>query len=483
MRLPSKIHVMNPLRFDSVNMASKSVVIGLESKEVKPKNVIFLGKIKETASTKSFYNYNLWLNIEFPHIILICGKRGTGKSYTLGVIAEGLMASREVSTIEKPYYAVLVIDTLGQFWQMKYAPLPEEPEGKEQLSLLRAWGLEPEGSKTAQIFVPKGCKQYFSDWKSLSIRVSDLDLDDWCGLLGVDRYYSRMGQLMNQAYEKVVVKGYDWIKKDPETGDVTESKHVNPREIYTIDDLIECLDHDREISSKIVGFERRTIRALRSRLTDLRTWKVFDVKGSPIEEIFKGEKITIINLQEVDYSLKSLIVGILVKKIFKARVEARAIEEAKRINQEEKSRESRLPPGWLLIDEAHNYCPEAEITAAKDWLIRYAKEGRSLGLGLIATTQQPSALSNKLSSQINILISHGLAFSQDITAVEARLLNEPPDDVRLEYETISGNVLRRILRSLERGDAVISASGVNRVFHVQIRPRLAMHGGGPPKLG
>ena len=459
------------------------MVIGLESKESRSRNAIFLGKINETGTTRSFYNYNLWLAIDFPHIILICGKRGTGKSYTLGVIAEGLMGSDKVSTIEEPTYAMLIVDTLGQFWQMKYPPMPKDPDGQEQLSLLSSWGLEPKGFKNINIVVPKGCNQYFSDWMIFSIRISDLDLDDWCGLLGVDRYYSRMGQLMSQVYEKVVEKGYMWVKRHLETGDIIESKRVDPKEIYNIEDLVECLDHDQEINSKIYGFETRTIRALRSRLADLRNWKVFDEKGSSIDDVFKHGTVTIMNLQEVDYALKSLVVGILVKKIFKARIEARGAEEATKITMRRKGNEEGVPPGWLLIDEAHNYCPEAEITAAKNWLIRYAKEGRSLGLGLILTTQQPSALSNKLSSQINLLICHGLAFSQDVSAVEARLLNEPPESFRLEYETIETNVLRRILRSLERGDALISASGVNRVFCAQVRPRLAMHGGGPPKLG
>ena len=482
-RLPTKVHITSPLRFDSADVTSKSVVIGLESKESEPENVIFLGKISETGSTRSYYNHNLWLSIDFPHIILICGKRGTGKSYTLGVIAEGLQGSKEVSTIRKPNYAVLIIDTLGQFWQMKYPPFSHDPNGQDQISLLAKWGLEPAGFAEVEVFVPRGCTQYFPDWKFFSIRISDLDLDDWCGLLGVDRYHSRMGQLMGQAYEKVVEKGYIWVRKDLETGHVVESKRVNPKESYTIEELIECLDHDQEINSKAIGFETRTIRALRGRLADLRTWKVFDKKGSAIEDVFKRGKIILMNLQEVDYELKSLVVGILVKKIFKARIEARALEEAKKVEQRKKMEECSFPPGWLLIDEAHNYCPEAEITAAKSWLIRYAKEGRSLGLGLVATTQQPSALSNKLSSQINILISHGLAFSQDISAVEARLLNEPPESVRLEHETLATSVLRRILRTLERGDAAISASSVNRVFCAKVRPRLAMHGGGPPKLG
>ena len=52
-----------------------------------------------------------------PHIILICGKRGYGKSYTMGVFIE------EISHLEKEVrdnLGVVVIDTLGIFWTMHF---------------------------------------------------------------------------------------------------------------------------------------------------------------------------------------------------------------------------------------------------------------------------------------------------------------------------------------------------------------------------
>jgi len=43
--------------------------------------------------------------------ILICGKRGSGKSYTLGVIAEELFSSKE-----KPF--IFIVDPIGIYWTM-----------------------------------------------------------------------------------------------------------------------------------------------------------------------------------------------------------------------------------------------------------------------------------------------------------------------------------------------------------------------------
>ena len=54
---------------------------------------MLLGSVCELSTAKSRLNWGVWLDAEFPHVILIAGKRGSGKSYDLGIIAEGLCAA------------------------------------------------------------------------------------------------------------------------------------------------------------------------------------------------------------------------------------------------------------------------------------------------------------------------------------------------------------------------------------------------------
>ena len=61
----------------------------------------------------------------FPHAVLICGKRGYGKSYTLGVLVEEIASLDE--EIRKNL-AVVIIDTLGIFWTMAYPNLIQQEE-------------------------------------------------------------------------------------------------------------------------------------------------------------------------------------------------------------------------------------------------------------------------------------------------------------------------------------------------------------------
>ncbi|MFB6265558.1 MAG: helicase HerA domain-containing protein, partial [Candidatus Nanohaloarchaea archaeon] len=58
----------------------------------------------------------LRMDIARPHVMGVLGKRGTGKSYTLGVLSEELkQADEEV----KDNLSTLMIDSMGIFWSMK----------------------------------------------------------------------------------------------------------------------------------------------------------------------------------------------------------------------------------------------------------------------------------------------------------------------------------------------------------------------------
>ena len=51
------------------------------------------------------------LDASHARVVLVCGKRGSGKSYTLGVLAEELFA-------QQPRPMILLVDPMGIFWTM-----------------------------------------------------------------------------------------------------------------------------------------------------------------------------------------------------------------------------------------------------------------------------------------------------------------------------------------------------------------------------
>ena len=70
----------------------RAVILGKTSKTTQSQCAFLMGKVIETSKGESFLNNGVWIDATFPHAMLIAGKRGSGKSWDLGIIAEGLSA-------------------------------------------------------------------------------------------------------------------------------------------------------------------------------------------------------------------------------------------------------------------------------------------------------------------------------------------------------------------------------------------------------
>ena len=96
--LDNKIQAEPSLKFSFIDKKTKNVTFANED-QGNPKHAILLGKIEESSESNNLFNYNAWIDTDFPSIIMVYGRRGTGKSYTLGCIAEGLISnSNDIST-------------------------------------------------------------------------------------------------------------------------------------------------------------------------------------------------------------------------------------------------------------------------------------------------------------------------------------------------------------------------------------------------
>ena len=480
--VPSQyIKVTKRLSIDKRAVQGKNIIICHSEEKIDKDSLIFLGRVLEHTPVVDYFGFNVWLDVSYPYVILVPGRRGTGKSYTLGIFAEGLSLTKEDTfiTTKTKGHCVVIIDTLGQFWQMRHTPSSADEEGKKQLALLASWGLKPSSVSNMQIFTPRG-RRVVKGWKELSLRFSEVEVAEMAGLLDVDLYQDRMGQLLLHVYTKVREEGYQSARLSEQTGEPLKGEFVQPVKDFDIDSLIKCVDNDYEIISRSIGFEVQTRRALRSRLMVMRKWKIFSRKGTPISEICREGSVAVVNLEGVDQDLRNLIVAVLTRKIFQAREATRRREKLFETGEALVSDAStRIPSVWLIIDEAHEFCPAVGRTAAKDPLIRFAKEGRSMGLGMVMATQQPSALSQKISSQAEILVGHALAFSSDINAFENRLVNMKVDEFQGKGRTLS---FAEQIRLIPPGTAFVSAVNISSIFLVVLRPRLTMHGGKAPRM-
>src|SRR5210317_2091789 len=81
------------------------------------KGAILIGKhYIRMGQTQSLSN-NIYMDVAGAHVMFICGKRGGGKSYTMGAIAEGFYLLEEAI---KQNLSIILLDTMGIYWTMKY---------------------------------------------------------------------------------------------------------------------------------------------------------------------------------------------------------------------------------------------------------------------------------------------------------------------------------------------------------------------------
>ena len=375
----------------------------------------------------------VYLDALKPHAILICGKRGYGKSYTMGCMLEELAL---LHSAVKKRLASLVIDTMGIFWTMK------NPNTFEA-GRLKNWDLNPTEFKT-EIFVPAGKVEAYRkrniDVKPFSISIRELSGSQWCRIFNIEEI-SPLGILLVRIVESLRDRGC----------------------VYSFEDIIGEVLQDTRSDPASKGAAENYFRAVNS-------WGLFSKEGTSISELISAGKTTVLDVSTLENeNVCAAAVSILAGKLYEERLEARRVYEKKLMG--EKTDEEEFPMVWLFIDEAHIFVPAKTESLAFGVLInRCLRQGRQPGLSLILATQRPASLHPDVVSQSDILIRHRLTASDDILALETS---------RPLYMQESIEAYLKKMGS-ERGAALIVDDHSESVHLVRIRPRMNWHGGGEP---
>jgi DNA helicase HerA-like ATPase len=402
----------------------------LGNEENAGEGILFLGNYMALDHSKGA---EVYLDALKPHAVLICGKRGYGKSYTMGCMLEELAFLPEPV---KGNLASLIIDTMGIFWTMKNPNISEARR-------LKNWELTPSGLET-EIFVPAGNIEAYKkrniEVKPFSISIRELSGSQWCRVLRIEEV-SPLGILLVRTIESLREKS----------------------EPYSFEDLINEISLDSRSDSSSKGAAENCFRAVKS-------WGLFSKEGTPLSELIAGGRTTILDVSTLENeNVCAAAVSILAGRLYAERIEARRIYEKKQMG--EKLEEKEFPMVWLFIDEAHIFVPAGKESLASEVLInRCLRQGRQPGLSLVLATQRPASLHPDVVSQSDLLICHRLTSSDDILALETS---------RPLYMQES---LRAYLKKMgsERGAALIVDDHSESVHMVRVRPRRSWHGGGEP---
>lgn len=180
---------------------------------------------------------------------------------------------------------------------------------------------------------------------------------------------------------------------------------------------------------------RKTIMAIRKRIRHL----IDEGKGlhsnqsTLVTDVFKyltEGKTVIIDLSLKDNMDASIISTILIRKLFDNNKENFTSDKPENIIN-----------AVVFVEEAQNVLSEEFVKSNANPFVRVAKEGRKFGLGLVAITQRPSAISEEIRTQAENFFAFHMGNSDDIKALIKSNINY--DGVIANFiqrETIAGNL-------------------------------------------
>ena len=415
-----------------------------DKKSLGLKGTVFLGKHYVKMGATTSLSNKVFMDVTKSHVVLIAGKRGSGKSYLLGVIAE------EMADLQKEIknkIAVVMFDTMGIFWTMRYENAKDE-------DILDEWNLRKK-SLSIDIYIPEGCFQEYKEKEipadyPFTLNPSELETSDWCSTFEISQL-DKIGILIENSISEL------------------RKKTKN----YEIDSIIQTISDNQKAEIHVKNAAENLFKVAKS-------WGIFSKNATEIKKLFDGGKVSVLDGSSYkDWNVKNLVIGLVSKKLMEERMSARKKEELEDVKKghsyfetflEETGRE--MPLVWLIIDELHESLPKDKKTPATDALVKILREGRQPGISLIGATQQPGEIHKDVITQSDLVISLRVTAKKDIDS-----LNE------IMQTYLSGDLLKYFnMLPKMRGAALILDDNSEKIYPVQIRPRLTWHGGEAPTV-
>ncbi|HNZ52234.1 MAG: AAA-like domain protein [Candidatus Diapherotrites archaeon ADurb.Bin253] len=415
-----------------------------DKKKFEGKGLAYIGKGFVKMGQYTSLSNKIFMDVIRSHVVLVAGKRGSGKSYTLGVIAE------ELSNLPKDVsqnIASLMFDTMGIYWTMKYA-------NEKDKELLHEWDLKPK-NLNVKIFIPFG---FYDEYvrrgipadEKFALDVTEMNAEDWILTFGLDIIHP-VAVLIQRIINKLRTK-----------------------KIFDIEDIINEIEKDQKTDREIKNAATGLFEAAN-------TWGIFSKKGiSPtkITHLVNAGTTTVLDLSVYNsvgsFNVRALVISLISRKLFNQRMAARKKEEIKSISRgldmgyyvEKKEN----PLIWLFIDEAHEFLPLEGKTIASDALTQLLREGRQPGISLVLATQQPGQIHKDVMTQSDIVISHRVTSAPDLEALNKIMQSYLLESIKQYMDE---------LPSLN-GSAIILDDNSERIYPMRIRPRFTWHGGEAP---
>jgi DNA helicase HerA-like ATPase len=258
-----------------------------------------------------------------------------------------------------------------------------------------------------------------------------------------DSFYRKYTKVFNDENIKIGVSSL----KASNFADFLELTHAQKRELgkilqnmkkenYDLDDVIAEVDAS-DIKSP-------TKENLSGALLSLKSFGIFDKYTRPAPDVLaKQGQLSIFDLSNfVELKERQIIATYFIKKLFYER------------------RMDRIPPFLLVIEEAHQFCPEGkkEEAISRGIIETVAREGRKFSASLMLVSQRPIRLSTTVLSQCNTHIVLRVTNPYDL------------DHIGQSCEGMSRELINT-LPGLKTGEAIIVGEAVNYPVMINVRDK------------
>ncbi|MBN2603090.1 MAG: DUF87 domain-containing protein [Candidatus Thermoplasmatota archaeon] len=347
------------------------------------------------------HNLKVFLNIDtlVQKHICVLAKTGGGKSYACGVLVEELL---------KKKIPMVIIDTHGEYQSLS----KPNKSRKEQKNMEKFSVKERDYSNQLIEYSPISSR---GNAKHLQLSGLNLSAREIIDLLSAKLSGPQIGVL------------YQAIKE------VKEYKQV-----YNLRDIIDAVNRSKS------NAKWNVIASLES----LDSIGVFSENSTPVSEIVKNGKCSVITMKGVPPDVQEVVVAQLTKELFDCR------------------KAGKIPPFLMIVEEAHNYCPERGFKSAvsSNILRTVASEGRKFGMGLCIISQRPAKVDKNIISQCN-------------THLILKVTN--PNDLKAIIQSVEGltNKTYDEIQRLPIGVALVSGGSLQIPILTEIRTRETSHGG------
>ena len=208
---------------------------------------------------------------------------------------------------------------------------------------------------------------------------------------------------------------------------------------YSMDDLVSSISVDPFIA-------QRSKDALLGWLYSLQETSLFGAEEYPdLRTSLKPGQLMVIDLSNyTSLRIKQMIVSYIAQRVFDLR------------------KSNQIPPVTLVIEEAHQFCPEArqDLAISKSIIETIAREGRKFYTSLVLISQRPVKLSTTVLSQCNSQLVMRMVNPYDL------------DYIGRSSEGIDSESLKSIT-SLGVGEGLLIGNAVNIPTFIKIRKKLS----------